>query len=303
MTTHNIAWGISDINRHTEDHLFSLFGSPETAPLETESGEETGPEAPPFIVKPLNFLAAEENIIRWDVQLLDFDQSFPISSPPEDMLGTPPEFLAPEVAVGLSASPASDVWALGCSIFRLRSGQGPFASIEVGSPADALVIIIKTFGSLPDEWQHVLFDYYGQLTQDPEKGKPLPVWKDKRSLRDLVYNIFDKPESGVVETGQVRPDHEPFEKADIVPYPPSFADMVWKPKAVKIDNVYFHGYDDGTEELIEAMPKISETEAALLYDLLSKVFVYDTAERITLEEMLRHPWFHMDQGDTLPHGH
>ncbi|KAK4158236.1 kinase-like protein [Chaetomidium leptoderma] len=303
MTTANIAFGLSDIDRYTEDHLFNLFGTPETAPLETESGEEPGPEAPPFIVKPLDFLASEENIIRWDVQLLDFDQSFPTSSPPEDMLGTPPEFLAPEVAVGLSASPASDVWALGCSIFRLRSGQGPFSSIEVWSPGEALVIIVRTLGNLPDEWQRVLFDHQGQPTRDHEKGTPLPESTDSRSLRDLVYNIYDKPENGIVETGKIRPGYQAWDEAENVPYPPSFADMAWKPKATKIDNVYLHGYDDETDELLKAMPKIPETEAALLHDLLSKVFVYDPAERITVEEMLSHSWFHMDRGDPLPHGH
>ncbi|KAF4435573.1 hypothetical protein F53441_13479 [Fusarium austroafricanum] len=66
----------------------------------------------------------------------------------------------------------------------------------------------------------------------------------------------------------------------------SHLDMACKPTATKIDNVYLHGYDDGTDELLEAMPEISETEAALLYDLLSKVFVYDPLHRISAEEML-----------------
>jgi serine/threonine protein kinase len=46
-------------------------------------------------------------------------------------------------------------------------------------------------------------------------------------------------------------------------------------------------------ELLEALPKIAEHEAALLYDLLSKIFVYDPARRPTAREMLSHPWFHL----------
>jgi serine/threonine protein kinase len=87
-------------------------------------------------VEALDFLSSEENHIDKNVKLIDFDQCFRASSPPKEMLGTPAEFLAPEVVVGLNAGPASDVWALGCSIFRIRSGESPFSGYEVTSPAD-----------------------------------------------------------------------------------------------------------------------------------------------------------------------
>ncbi len=101
MTTANIVFCLSDIHRYTEGDIYRLFGTPDTAPLETESGEEPGPEAPRYIVKSLDFLSSKENIINKDIHLLDFDQSFPVSSPSEKMPGTPVEFLAPEVAIGL----------------------------------------------------------------------------------------------------------------------------------------------------------------------------------------------------------
>jgi serine/threonine protein kinase len=71
--------------------------------------------------------------------------------------------------------------------------------------------------------------------------------------------------------------------------------MAWNPKAIKIDNVYLTGYDDEWEILRGALPKIPDHEAALLYDLLSKIFVYDPARRPTAQEMLDHPWFHLDE--------
>ncbi|CZR62592.1 uncharacterized protein PAC_12489 [Phialocephala subalpina] len=84
----------------------------------------------------------------------------------------------------------------------------------------------------------------------------------------------------------------------IYAYPQCFSDIVWKPTATKIDNTYLHGYDDETDALLEAMPKISENEATLLYDLLSKIIVYDPQKRLSAREMLSHPWFHMD-GQTM----
>lgn len=264
-----------------------------TAVLETESGEATGPEAPRYIVKTLDFLSSKSNIISNDVRLIDFDQCFPISSPPEKMLGTPVEFLAPEVAVGLPASPGSDAWALGCCIFRLRSGEGPFSNYEVTSPGDLMRIIIQTIGDMPLEWQDTLWDYDGQPTKDPSKGKRLEKWEGERSLKDLVYKIWDQPEGDVVQTGTTWPEHKVWDD-DNKPFPSCFSNMVWKPTATKVDNVYLFGYDDESDALLEAMPKIAELEAALLYDLLSKIFVYDPKRRPTADEILNHPWFYMD---------
>lgn len=71
--------------------------------------------------------------------------------------------------------------------------------------------------------------------------------------------------------------------------------MFWKPSAVRIDNVFLHGYDDGTDELLRAMPKISQAESTLLYDILSKIFVNNPEDRITTAQMLDHPWFSIDR--------
>lgn len=124
-------------------------------------------------MKSLDFLSSKESVIIKDVRLIDFDHSFLILLPPEQMLGTPVEFLAPEVVVGLKASPASDVWALGCSIFRIRSGEGPFSGYEVTSPVDLMRMIIRTLGELPGSWEDILFDYDEQPTKEPTKGSPL----------------------------------------------------------------------------------------------------------------------------------
>ncbi|KAI0910675.1 kinase-like protein [Ustulina deusta] len=293
VTTANILFTLSSFGHLEEADIYHLFGSPETGALETESGEPTGPEAPQYIVKTLDFLSSTSNIIAHDVKLVDFDQCFAISSPPEKMIGTPAEFLAPEVAVGLPASPASDVWALGCCIFRLRSGEGPFSNYEVTCPGELIRIVFQTLGELPQEWQDTLWDDDGQPTKDPNKGKPFDPWEGKRSLRDLVYRIWDQPDGDVIQTGRTWPDR-PMWGDDHKPFPPCFSNIAWKPRAVKVDNVYLNGYNDMTEGLLEPMPKIAELEATLLYDLLSKIFVYDPKRRPTANEILNHPWFHMD---------
>ncbi|KAE9379499.1 kinase-like protein [Stipitochalara longipes BDJ] len=276
MTTANILFGLLDIDRYTESDIYRLFGAPETAPLETEFGETPGSEAPSYIVKALDFLSSEESVIS------------------KDMLGTPAEYLAPEVAVGLKASPASDIWALGCSIFRIRSGEGPFAGYEVTNPAELVSMVFRTLGELPGSWKDVFYDEYGYPTKEPTKGTPLEPWGDKRVIKDLIYKIWDEPDNTVITIGRVQPEVQERMDDENKPYPRCLSDTVWKPTAVKIDNVYICGYGDETDELLEAMPKISKNEAALLYDLLSKIFVYDAQKRPSARDMLSHPWFHMD---------
>jgi hypothetical protein len=49
--------------------------------------------------------------------------------------------------------------------------------------------------------------------------------------------------------------------------------MIWKHTATKVDNVHLFGYDDESDALLEAMPKIAKPKATLLYDLLSRIFI------------------------------
>jgi serine/threonine protein kinase len=289
-----------EFDRYTEDDIYRLFGKPETAPLETASGETPGPEAPRYIVKTLDFLSSEKDIISNDISLIDFDQAFLASSPPENMLATPIEYLAPEVAVGRLASPASDVWALGCSITRLRSGEGLFSAYDITSPADLMRAITRALGDMPASWEDTLFDLDGQPTKDPAKG--IPPWKDtdKRPIKEWVHRIWDKPSGRASESKKV-PAATRGEYIDKIwdrerhyPYPRCFLPKYWKPTAIRVGDIYLRGYNDESDDLLETLPKIPEDEATLLYDLLSKIFVYEPGERVSARELLNHPWFHMD---------
>lgn len=79
------------------------------------------------------------------------------------------------------------------------------------------------------------------------------------------------------------------------PYPACYKDKFWKPAAIKMNGVYLSGYDDVVEAILEGLPKIPKREVDLLYDLLSKIFVYDSKARPSASEILAHPWFHMDE--------
>lgn len=64
-----------------------------------------------------------------------------------EVLGTP-QYLAPEQAEGLTATPASDVYALGAVLFTMLAGRPPF---QAGSPvATALAHLHQPVPQLPD---------------------------------------------------------------------------------------------------------------------------------------------------------
>jgi serine/threonine-protein kinase SRPK3 len=67
--------------------------------------------------------------------------------------------------------------------------------------------------------------------------------------------------------------------------------MIWKPTAICVDGDFLVYYTGKTEETLKAFPNISEEEALLLLDLLSKIFVYDPKDRTLAKELVAHPWF------------
>ncbi|KAI0845058.1 kinase-like protein [Daldinia vernicosa] len=302
FTASNIALRlINEFDSYEEDQLFELFGSPQTAPLRTYSEDPPGPHGPEYIVVPLDFCSSATNVLSSKICIIDFDQSFTITRPPSERPGIPAKYLAPEVAVGRPASPASDVWALGCAIFRIRSGDDLFFDYDTDTPADALRQIVKTLGELPEEWRQTKFDEEGVAVVDGE-GELFWSLEETRPLEDRVRGIIDEPPGlfinrlgEAINPTDEKPGAAMFDDDAALrePYSPALSSIVWKPTAVCVAGTYFIAYSDELDGILEAFPRISELEASLLVDLLSKVFRYDPATRLKAEELVAHPWFHL----------
>ncbi|RYO91707.1 hypothetical protein DL766_004387 [Monosporascus sp. MC13-8B] len=182
-----------EFNSYEEGDLLSLFGPPRTAPMRTYSGKPPGPHAPNYIVVPLDFSSSSANVLGREVCVMDFDQSFIATSPPTKRPGIPAKYLAPEVAIGQPLSPASDVWALGCAIFRIRSGDDLFFDYDTDCPADALRQIVKVVGELPEKWKQTKFDEEGFPVIQGEDGEVFWSLEETQPLDDRVKAIVDEP--------------------------------------------------------------------------------------------------------------
>lgn len=254
-----------------------------------------GPWTPRYLVRLLDFIRASRKLFVEEMHLIDFDQCFLAASPPEKMLGTPAQFFAPEVAVGGKASPASDIWSLGCTLFCLRSGRGPFAEYEVSSPVELLRVVVQTMGDYPVP-PGTFFDDDGQPTQDTAYAKPLEERDGERSLQDLVHSIYDFPSDPVqglshVASSDLASTPSSYLK-DHRPFPPHLSSVVWKPSAIEVDGMFLDNYSVETEKTLEKLPKIDPEEASALLDLLQRIFNYDPEKRINVDEILQHSWFH-----------
>jgi serine/threonine-protein kinase SRPK3 len=117
--------------------------------------------------------------------VIDFGESFPVSSPPDD-LGIPEEYLAPEVLLSCESSigPACDLWALGCTLFEIRRQIALFYMIN---DRDELIAeMIGAFGKLPEQlWEkwEARADFFD------EKGKRIGFGGDDEFFTlDLALN-------------------------------------------------------------------------------------------------------------------
>ncbi|KAK6223466.1 Serine/threonine-protein kinase spk-1 [Colletotrichum tabaci] len=298
FTASNIALRLKDdFHSFNEEKFLQVFGRPRTDPVRPYSEESPEPHAPKYIVEALDFLSSSSNLLSERICIIDFDQSFTATSAPTK-LGTPAKYLAPEVAVGEHASPASDVWALGCAIFRVRSGEDLFFDYDTNCPADVLRQIVKTVGDLPDRWKETQFDEDGNPTKD--QGEPFWALEETRPLKDRVHEILDEPQglfidqNGEPQDPAVADPAPPQFESDgppRVPYTEAYSGMLWKPTAVCVDGGYFVAYSDESDEMLKAFPKIAENETTQLIDLLSKIFEYDPAKRVAAKELIGHPWF------------
>jgi len=270
----------------SDDEVYEQLGKPETDPIERLSGEPAAPSAPSYVVKVPDLSNFDSTMVQDDVCIIDFDQSFHTLDPPIAMLGTLSKYLAPEVIFELHASPSSDVWALGCAIFRMRAGYDLFEIWGTGAPSDSVGEMINILGELPEKWRHARFDDYGVPiregdNQPGQEGVELSFFPRKRNLLKLILSIPDEEKSFPTTA---------IERDKIFWSLPPFNDG----KAASTEENDSHDRDENGEEDVDGypnLPKISSEEGEILHDLLSRILVYDPAQRPSVEEILRHPWF------------
>lgn len=156
------------------------YGKPSKEILHAAEGGELTHHAPQYIVEDPSLETFDVQKISDDVMLIDFGESFFADDQPQDGVGTPISYLAPEIYFEHKASKASDIWALACTIFEIRSGFQLFSGF-LGSYRSVLSDALTYLGLPPEP----LFSELSKLNIIQEKHKEY----DSRLLESTILSI------------------------------------------------------------------------------------------------------------------
>ena len=111
-------------------------------PLQNESSNFSTPQ---YLVEPADLARLGSDVLLEGVILIALGQAYISTAFPSRDTGTPLPYCAPELLLNSSASFASDVWALTCTLSAIRAGTPPFV-VFLNSFYEIVRQIVKTLG-------------------------------------------------------------------------------------------------------------------------------------------------------------
>lgn len=171
----------------SDSQISSLLGSPETTrvmQVAADIGCETWPaSAPRYLVKPVNWESrgsaeARLKFLTDRICVADFGESFDVNDLPED-LEIPQEYRAPEYILDKRLGAESDLWALGCTLFEIRTGRRLF-DLPDDDPDEHLARIVQVLGKFSEPWWSTTWEartqYFGNEMDTNGKPARLEWW-------------------------------------------------------------------------------------------------------------------------------
>ncbi|KAI9834062.1 MAG: hypothetical protein M1819_003347 [Sarea resinae] len=280
LTAANVAFELANFDHYTEEEVHLRLGSPKTELVTTASGNALSPSAPRYVVQPATFSNVGSEWLKENIRLLDFGIAFFESSPPE-FLGTPPGFMAPEGWFESKYGQGTDLWAVGCTIFTIRSGQPVIHIMLGGNPEEVIGKIVEVLGPLPSKWDSLYFDEecYPRPREEAGDEAPPPWYEEDDetvalSLREIAEGIEDEYHG-----------------------PPRPEDLVEPPKL----DYELEMEAQGITFILpprKPMAKISRNEAIAFADFMCRILRYEPSERPSADELSKHHWLSEDYPDT-----
>lgn len=214
-----------------------------------------------------------------DIAVIDFGESFLASSAPE-ATGIPEPYRPPESFFENCGNFGfgSDIWALGCSIFEIKTGGEPFFC----GLWNFLSYWEDLNGPLPEPYRSA-FAKEAAVPEDPSQMVSLDEERRDERVREHMRRTGVPGSLHNDLLLEHRYTVRLAEGEELPPPPP-------RSRSTRGGLIAPPGYKVLAHEM-------SQGEALQLLDLFKKTFAWMPEDRITASEMLNHPWFEACGGE------
>jgi serine/threonine-protein kinase SRPK3 len=152
FTSANILLQLANIDEWTVGEIYERLGKPQTQDLHRSPDGPADSPAPRYTVNAISMKGVDPQWLSDQIIIIDFGIAF-LQNESSPYIGTPKSYCAPEFLFGNPRSVSSDIWALGCTIFEIRTGSGLFKYRDVTPTRDHILMgMVNLLGSFPQIW-------------------------------------------------------------------------------------------------------------------------------------------------------
>ncbi|KAL5332307.1 kinase-like domain-containing protein [Aspergillus crustosus] len=241
----------------TEEEDAPTEGDTKGQPAKVEKPAPCPPEYMVYLGEDNEY--AVKDFVTDQLCVIDWGESHHSSNPPEYGTGIPLSYASPELALDRKCGPASDIWALACTMYEIRSGNRLFP-VHNDCYCSYMYQLVKVLGIPPESiWE----PYY-------EHWKAGLFAVDEDAYPDALV-------IGMTELGGTAAFNRTADKH----LNKRIFQMVSSP-------------DPSPEDRL-----VPEDEKPLFKDLIVQMLEWDPEKRPSIQEVLQHPWFSYDDDKKL----
>ncbi|KAI1326700.1 kinase-like domain-containing protein [Xylariaceae sp. FL0255] len=266
----NIRLKLRNITGMSKSDMLRRLGKPEIQEVRTLSGKHLGAAFPRYVVGAVSLLQLTAHD---EIAIIDFAHGFKAGDP-DGEAWMPLEYMAPEVA--FSVPPLGfgiDNWALACITIKLRVNRTLFG--------DKLSSYVGNLEAL--------------LSPLPASCRPAFIQAVNETRNNFGSDWLNGWSEDLNETGVLEPMCEPQElqarkyRLRKFSTKTGFSDPLC---AFLASEQHCYAASPIKSELYQKTYKVPDEEARVLGDLVKQIFRYEPNERLEIDGIVGHEWFH-----------